>query len=259
MMAAFYPGERPFRSAEVMMKLTDYDGKYVHIRDTDGIEFSGRARYGSAEFLECEWGQDEDGIFIEDVLICQSQIQSIEEILPHGSAELWTDHLILRRYRPDDVEQLYKYFGTDPAMYKYSGWNPYATLAMTRETVQGFIDSYHDEHSYSWVMDANGDDVVAGTIGAYDYNKGQIEVGFSVSRAWQGRGFATEALKAVLAHLTENEGISCVTAWCAAENTGSRKVLEKAGMEHVHTEKGGLTVEDRVYDKMIYQYRATMS
>ena len=241
------------------MKLSEYDGKYVRITDSDGNSFSGLARYGNSDFLECEWGIDEDGIFVEDVIVCNSQIESIEEIVPHGSAELWTEHLMLRRYRLDDVEQLYESLGTDPEMNKYSGWNPYATPEMTRETVQRFIDSYSDEHSYSWVMDAYGDDVVAGTIGAYDYDNDQIEVGFSVGRAWQGRGFATEALKKVLEYLTENEKICCVTAWCAAENTGSRRVLEKSGMKLVNIEKDALAVGDRVYDKMIFEYRPSQA
>lgn len=237
------------------MKLSEYDGKYVRVTDTGGNSFSGRAKYENADFLECEWGLDEDGIFIEDVVICNSQIESVEEIIPHGSAELWTEHLILRRYRPDDAEQLYEILGTDPEMNKYSGWNPYASREMAQETVRRFIDSYNDEHSYSWVMDANGDDVVAGTIGAYDYDNDQIEVGFSVGKAWQGRGFATEALKTILEYLTENEGIHRVTAWCAADNIGSRKVLEKSGMQLVSTDMGGLAVNDRIYDKMIYEYR----
>lgn len=145
------------------MNLSEYDGKYVRICDIYGDTFSGRASYGSAEFIECEYGGDEDGIFIEDVLIYNSQIRTIEEIVPHGTAELWTEHLVLRRYRPDDAEQLHQYLGSDPEMYKYSGWNPYATPEMTHNTVQHFIESYDDEHSYSWVIDANGDDVVAGT------------------------------------------------------------------------------------------------
>ena len=235
------------------MNLSEYDGKYVCIRDIYGETFSGRAAYGNCEFLECEYGGDEDGIFIEDFLIYNSQIEAIEEIVPHGTAELWTDNLILRRYRAEDAEQLYERFGTDPEMYRYSGWNPYATPEMARETVSGFIRSYDDEHSYSWVMDV--EDVVVGTIGAYDYEDGQIEVGFSVDQGWQGRGFATEALKKVLEYLTENEGIPCVTAWCAEENAGSKRVLEKAGMKHIRTEKGGIVVDGRGYDKMIYEYR----
>ena len=73
--------------------LKEFDGKYVRIVDTDGNSFTGRARYGNSEFLECEWGLDEDGVFIEDVVICNSQIESIEEIVPHGTAELWAEHL----------------------------------------------------------------------------------------------------------------------------------------------------------------------
>ena len=235
------------------MELAGWDGKYVRIKNIYGDTFSGLAEYGNADFLECEYGGTEDGIFIEGCLIYHSQIETIEEIEVHGTAELWTERLNLRRYCPEDAEPLFRRLGTDPAMFQYSGWNPYATLEMAQETVRRFIESYEDDHSYSWVMDVDG--VLVGTIGAYDYKERQIEVGFSVVPAWQGRGMATEALRKVLAYLTENEGISCVTAWCAAENAGSQNVLEKAGMRFVRTEPKGLTIGDQVYDKRIYEYR----
>ena len=53
----------------------------------------------------------------------------------------------------------------------------------------------------------------------------------------------------------ENEGISCVTAWCAAENIGSRRALEKAGMRFVRSEKDGLVVGDNAYEKLYYEYK----
>ena len=236
------------------MDLSKYDGKYVRIVDRWGETFTGLAEYGNYNFLECEYGGEEDGLFVEDSLIYHSQIVSIEEIEVHGTVELWTDRLVLRRYRPDDAEDLHRYLGTDPAMARYSGWNPYATLEMARETVRGFVDGYADEHAYSWVMDV--DDVIVGTIGAYDYQDNQIEVGFSVVKGWQGRGLATEALKKVLEYLTENEGIGCVTAWCASENIGSRRVLEKSGMKLVREEKNGLEVGGGVYDKLIFEWLA---
>ena len=237
------------------MDLSKFDGKHVRITDKWGKIFTGMAEYENYDFLECEYGGDEDGLFIEDFLIYNSQIASIEEIEVHGTVELWTEQMTLRRYRPKDAEPLYQSLGTDSAMYKYSGWNPYATLEMAQETVNRFIVGYDDEHSYSWVMDS--DDVVVGTIGAYDYQDDHIEVGFSIVKGWQGRGLATEALRKVLEYLTENEGIPYVTAWCASENIGSRRVLEKAGMRLVRTEKDGLTVGDRVYDKLTYEYSGT--
>ena len=237
------------------MDLSKYDQKYVRIEDIYGDTFSGFASHGSSEFLMHEYGgEEEDGIFIEDVLIYNSQIASIEEIKPHGTAELRTERLVLRRYRPDDAEQLYQFYGTDPEMYRYSGWNPYATPEMAQETVRRTIESYDEEHTYSWLMDLGGDGVVIGTIGAYDYADGHIEVGFSVDSRVHRRGYATEALTRVLDYLTENEGIACVTAWCAAENIGSRKVLERSGMQLVGVEKDGLEVGDKVYDKLLFEY-----
>ena len=235
------------------MYLSNYHMKYVRIKTIYGDTVTGLARYENYEYLKSEWGGKEDGVIIEDFIIYNSQIESIDETEVHGTAEIWTENLILRKYVPEDVEQLHHYLGKDPEMSRYSGWNPYATMEMTMETVQGFIGRYNDDHFYSWVMDV--DDVVVGTIGAYDYENDRIEVGFSVVKGWQGRGFATGALKEILRYLTENEGIPCVTAWCASENTASRSVLEKSGMKLVHIEKAGLTIDDKVYDKMTYEYR----
>ena len=234
------------------MNLSNYDGKHVRAKDIYGEVHTGVADYYDACYCEHEYGEYEDAVIIDGHLVYESQIASIEETEVHGCAELRTERLTLRRYRPEDAAALYRYLGKDPAMYQYSGWNPYASLEMAQQTVRSFIDGYDDEHAYSWIMDT--DDVIVGTIGAYDYKDDHIEVGFSVAPGWQGRGLVTEALKKVLEYLTENEGISYVTAWCAEENTGSKRVLEKAGMKLVGTEKDGLVVGDRVYDKLIYEY-----
>ena len=176
-----------------------------------------------------------------------------EETEVRGTAELSTERLLLRRYRPEDAEDLYQFFGKDPAMVQYSGWNPYATPDMARETVERFIDSYREKRFYGWAIDC--DDSLVGTIGAYDYKDDTLEVGLSVKRDCWGRGYAAEALSAVLEYLTKNEKISCVTAWCATDNIGSMRAMEKAGMKLVKTEKDGLAVGDRVYEKRNYEYR----
>lgn len=235
------------------MDLLKYDEKQVRVKDKYGIILEGVADYYDSGYSFHEYGVDEDMLQITDLLVWESQIASIEEIEVHGTAELRTEHLKLRRYRPEDAEELYRYFGQDPSTYQYSGWNPYATPEMTRKTIERFIESYRDGHSYSWVMDV--DDVIVGTIGAYDYKGGCIEVGLTVNKGWRGRGFATEALQRVLDYLTVNEGISGVVAWCASENTGSRKAMEKAGMKLVREEKGGLVIGGRSYDRLSFEYR----
>ena len=171
-----------------------------------------------------------------------------------GTAEFSTKRLRMRRYRMDDAPLLFEGFGCDPQMTAYSGWNPYATREMAEETVRRFTGSYDDPGFYGWAVEFQGQ--LIGTVGAYDYDveKNQIEIGISIERASWGKGFATEALTSVLRYLTEHEGIEVVTAWCAAENTGSMKAMTKAGMELTAVEKDGLDVDGKLYDKLFFQY-----
>lgn len=235
------------------MKLSSYDRKQIQITDLFGERFTGIADYCDSEYCLNEFGNSENGIRIGNCVIYESQIASIEEVERHGTAELWTQRLALRRYRLQDADNLYHFLGKDPAMYQYSGWNPYATLEMAQQTVRRFIDNYEEEHFYGWAIDF--EEVLIGTIGAYDYENGRIEVGFSIVRNCWGQGYATEALKEVLWYLTQNEHIPCVTAWCAEKNTGSRRVLEKAGMQLIRTETDSLSVNGITYDKLIYEFR----
>ena len=129
-----------------------------------------------------------------------------------GTISLKTSRLLLRRHVPEDAGTLYQNFGTDAAMFRYSGWNPYATPEQAGETVQRFIDSYADPRFYGWAIERERR--MIGTIGAYDFDKekNQIEVGFSIERTSWGKGYAAEALRAVLEYLTVQEGIARVTA-----------------------------------------------
>ncbi len=173
-----------------------------------------------------------------------------------GTIRLTTDRLVLRRHIEEDALLLHQNFGLDPEMFRYSGWNPYASEEAAEEAVRQFIESYDDEHFYGWAIEY--DSRLIGTIGAYDYDPetDSIEVGCSIERKSWGKGFAGEAVRAVIRYLTEQEGIRCVKAWCAADNVGSRKVMERAGMTRVSTEKDALEIEGKKYDKQ--NYRITM-
>ena len=153
-----------------------------------------------------------------------------------GTREIKTERLILRKHVPEDASVLYQNFGSDPDMYKYSGWNPYATPEMAEKTIAGFISSYDDPHFYGWAIEKDGR--LIGVIGAYDYDPSNdtIEVGMSIEKASWGRGYAKEALSAVLEFLTNEEGIGSVTAWCEEDNAGSRKAMLGSGMKMIREE-----------------------
>jgi ribosomal-protein-alanine N-acetyltransferase len=172
-----------------------------------------------------------------------------------GTIEIRTPRLLLRRHVEQDAPQLHELFGLDEAMFAYTGWNPYATPADAASAVRRAVASYDEARSYGWAIERAGR--LVGTIGAYDFDaeRSAIEVGVSVARASWGQGIATEALTAVLRYLTANEKIATVTAWCASENVGSRRALEKAGMVQVSVEKNALRVGGSTFDRLIFEYR----
>ena len=174
----------------------------------------------------------------------------------HGTVQLKTNRLLLRKYKMEDAETLFRDFGQKAEMSEYSGWNPYETLDMTKQTIQNFINSYSDPSSYSWVIEYNG--MPAGTIGAYDYNKKEnsIELGISIAMNHWGHGFASEAASAVIKYLAFDEGSRELRAWCASDNTGSKKVMEKCGMVLDSTDENALKIGDNVFDKLNFVFRS---
>ncbi len=65
------------------MKLTKYDGKRVRIETPDGEIFEGRCKYNNREYMECEFGFDEDCLQMPWMLFFRRDIKKIE-VLPDG-------------------------------------------------------------------------------------------------------------------------------------------------------------------------------
>jgi len=61
----------------------------------------------------------------------------------------------------------------------------------------------------------------------------EAQFGFLIARAYRGRGYATEASRALLGHLFETAGVVRVVAGCYAGNPASARVLAKLGMRRL--------------------------
>lgn len=96
-------------------------------------------------------------------------------------------------------------------------------LAGERETeTEGF-------RAYFLVRKADG--AVLGEIGASTPQAPDtVQVGYSVVESGWGRGYATDALRALLDHLLAQPGVRRVAADTLVGHVASRRVMEKAGM-----------------------------
>jgi ribosomal-protein-alanine N-acetyltransferase len=75
--------------------------------------------------------------------------------------------------------------------------------------------------------------------------RGTIEVGYSIIPAYRGRGFATEATRALIGAALARPEIRRITAECLDDNLASLRVLEKLGMRHIGSAGGTLRFELR--------------
>ncbi|MBQ6835585.1 MAG: GNAT family N-acetyltransferase [Clostridia bacterium] len=72
------------------------------------------------------------------------------------------------------------------------------------------------------------DDKLIGIINDTGIENGNVEIGYAIHPDHQNKGYATEALKAVVEKLFE-QGYAAVSAGIFEDNIASRRVLEKCG------------------------------
>ncbi|MEU6630037.1 GNAT family N-acetyltransferase [Streptomyces parvus] len=98
---------------------------------------------------------------------------------------------------------------------------------------------------------AVADGVVVGHVGAYG-EVGDRQVTYWIDRAHWGRGLATAALRAFL----DETPIRPLHARAAADNLGSRRVLEKCGFVVTGTDRGFAQARGEEIDEVLVTLRA---
>jgi RimJ/RimL family protein N-acetyltransferase len=96
------------------------------------------------------------------------------------------------------------------------------------------------EHgSEAWLILEEGTVVGdAGTFGPPD-EQGDVEIGYGLAEPSRGRGLASEFVPALARHVLAREGVRRVVArGVLADNTPSRRALERAGFELEREERG---------------------
>jgi ribosomal-protein-alanine N-acetyltransferase len=84
------------------------------------------------------------------------------------------------------------------------------------------------------------DGQLIGDIGfkSFPDQAGRVEIGYSLVPAARGHGYATEAVRAMVAWALKQPGVRHVIAETEAGNGPSRRVLERAGFREVGQRKG---------------------
>ncbi len=147
-----------------------------------------------------------------------------------GSVEIKTDRLLLRKFNVDDAEAIFSTWTSDERVAKYTSWHAHKSIEDTRAYVEYMVNKT-ELSDYNWIIES--DNKIIGSINVC-YSDEQLEIAgiaYALAHDYWGKGYMTEAAKAVIKFLFNDVKYRKIIAGCDSENIGSSKVMEKVGMK----------------------------
>ncbi len=99
------------------------------------------------------------------------------------------------------------------------------------------------------------DDKVIGSIGVFrqkNIHRQTAEMGYYIAEEYWGKGIMTDAVKQICEYVFRNSDILRIYAEQFAYNTGSCRVLEKAGFQYEGTLRNNAVKNGKVIDMRMY-------
>ncbi len=149
-------------------------------------------------------------------------------------SELRTERLLLRRWGPEDRDA-FAALNADPAVMEHF---PSVLSRAESDALADRIEQFHAERGYGlWAVEVPGVTPFVGFTGLAvprfeAHFTPAIEIGWRYAAAHWGKGYATEAARAVLAEAFEHLDINEIVSFTVPGNLPSRAVMERIGMTY---------------------------
>lgn len=141
---------------------------------------------------------------------------------------LQTARLRLWRPRPEDARAIFDRYASDSAVCRFLSWPRHASVEDT-EAFLGFSRAEWERWPAGpYLIATRSDGRLVGSTGLAFETPWRAATGYVLARDAWGRGYATEALGAMVG-LAPSLGLRRLEALCHTEHRASRRVLEKCG------------------------------
>ena len=170
--------------------------------------------------------------------------------------------LELRQLELPDTADLFALMDRHRAYYGL--WLPVSEVFETREAAESFVSFSLMRHEGNGAFDAGvwcrghlGGVVSLHTI---NWEKRRSDIGYWLGLEFQGHGWMTAAVRAVVDHAFNEYGLKRLTIYCAVNNVKSRAISERLGfkLERIVPQReqiNGGCVDQAVYGMWDYRWR----
>lgn len=141
-----------------------------------------------------------------------------------------TSRLVLRKPERNDAEAIFSRYANDAEVTRLLAWPRHTSLQMTAV----FLD-FSDAEWSRWpigpyLIESRQGKLIGGTGLAFESAE-CAGAGYVIARDSWGKGYATEALSAVV-EIARKSSVRRLYALCHPENIASERVLRKCGFEY---------------------------
>ena len=141
-----------------------------------------------------------------------------------------TERMILRCWREDDAEALFKY-ASSPDVGPRAGWPPHQSVDESREIIRTVFNN-----DTNWAIELKETGEPIGAIGygpACDCKlptrEGEPIAGYWIAKPYWNQGICTEALRLMIDHIRKSTDIPSLISGHFIDNPASGRVMEKCG------------------------------
>ena len=171
-----------------------------------------------------------------------------------GTVELKTDRLLLRRLKATDKNDFFRHLVNDKEVLRYTAWPYHESVEQTEAMLSAWEGAYVKPAFYNWGVEYEG--MIIGNLTVYRLYEDTctLEIGYCFGKDFWNKGFATEAVKAVLNFLYNEVNAEKIVISFASGNPASGRVAEKCGMTYVKTDPAAFTTTSgEVVDVIEYE------
>ncbi len=166
---------------------------------------------------------------------------------------LETPRLILRPFREEDIPEIVRLL-QDPDIHRTTLNIPYPYgRAEARAWLKLQRQEFEQGRGHTFAIVRKEDDRLVGAIDIRpDQRHRKAEMGYWIGKPYWGRGYATEAARAILRYGFETLGMNRIYATHFAENPASGRVMQKIGMSQEGVMRQFTFKDGRFQDHVLY-------
>lgn len=167
--------------------------------------------------------------------------------------DITTDRLIIRLARPDDAEDIYAY-RSDAVENQYQGWFPESAEEVRNYVTNMPVSMDVADVCFQFAIVGKNENRLIGDMGIVLTNQErmQAEIGCTLNKAFHGKGYATEALRAMVNYLFVALGKHRIVASIDPRNTASIRLIERLGFRKEGHFKESYFLRGEWVDDVIY-------